>query len=66
MYHETKKTYKVFIDHIYQGAQWMEGTKEIIYNPEIVWSGSGGYWHRADINDCIIANDFINENEFKV
>ena len=24
-------------------------------NPQVVWAGSGGYWHRADIKDIYVA-----------
>ena len=32
------------------GSQYMENGKNIISNTEVGWAGSGGYWHRADIN----------------
>jgi uncharacterized protein YjlB len=50
-YHTAGKSYKVKVDHVLCGAQWMDRDKEIIQNPEVSWAGSGGYWHRADIND---------------
>jgi hypothetical protein len=24
-----------------------------VVNPKVVWAGSGGYWHEADINDVL-------------
>lgn len=50
-WHIAGKSYKVKIDHILPGCQYMERGNLIVINPEISWPGSGGYWHRADIND---------------
>jgi ribosomal protein L27 len=52
-YHTAGKTYKIKVFDLYKGAQWMENHEEgeVVHNPEVVWVGSGGYWHRADIND---------------
>ena len=50
-WHIAGKSYKVKINHILCGCQYMERGEFIITNPEVSWAGSGGYWHRADIND---------------
>ena len=50
--YKAKKTYVIEIDHITLGHshQWEHRRQ----NPEVVWSGAGGYWCRADINDVEI------------
>ena len=50
-YHIAGRTYKVKVDHILCGTDYMDHGKRITVNPEISWAGSGGYWHRCDIND---------------
>jgi len=50
-YHIAGKSYKVKIDHILCGAEYMERGEMIVQNPEVSWAGSGGYWNRCDIND---------------
>lgn len=51
--HITKKSYKVFVDHVIHGTQYIDSGQKIIKNTEIVWAGSGRYWNRADINDVL-------------
>jgi hypothetical protein len=50
-YHIAGKTYKVKVDHLITGAEYMDRGKMIVKNPVVTWVGSGGYWHRADVND---------------
>lgn len=52
-YHTARKTYKAVFNHLIHGAQYMERGEKIIKNTEVSWTGSGRYWHRADINDII-------------
>lgn len=55
--HITKKSYKVKVDHLINGCQYVDRGKKIIHNPEVSWVGSGGWWHRADINDVEKVNE---------
>ena len=50
-YHTAGKYYRVVVNHLIHGAQYMERDEKIVKNTEVTWAGSGGYWHRADIND---------------
>lgn len=50
-YHVAGKTYKVKVDHLIHGAQYMDRDIKIVKNTEVTWAGSSGYWCRADIND---------------
>lgn len=64
--HSAKKSYKVKVDHILNGAEWGDHHGNIVKNPEVTWAGSGGYWCRADINHVILQNDFLTEKEMYV
>jgi len=50
-WHIAGKSYKVKINHILCGCQYTERGEMFITNPEVSWAGSGGYWHRCDINN---------------
>lgn len=50
-YHIAKRSFNVVVDHLIHGAQYTEGAIKIVKNTMVTWAGSGGYWHRADIND---------------
>ena len=52
-YYETKKTHKVKVDHLISGSQYIQNDKLVITNTLVCWAGTGGYWHRVDINDVL-------------
>jgi hypothetical protein len=52
-WHISKKNYKVKVDHVLSGCQYMDNGQEVTTNPEVSWAGRGRYWHRADINDVL-------------
>lgn len=56
-YHTAGKSYKVKVNHVLHGTQYMEKGEEIIKNSSVSWAGTGGYWHRADINDVEKVSD---------
>jgi len=56
-YHIAGKNYKVKVDHLIHGAQYMGKNGKIVKNTEVTWAGSGGYWHRADINEVEKVNE---------
>lgn len=45
------RTYWITVHHILQGAHYPEKGEMVIQNPEVRWSGSGGYWNSVDINN---------------
>jgi hypothetical protein len=44
------RNYWITVDHILSGAHYFEKGRMVIKNPEVRWSGSGGYWNSVDIN----------------
>lgn len=52
-FHVAKRTYKIKINHLMSGVDYLDNGESVIQNPSVVWTGSGGYWHEADINDVI-------------
>jgi hypothetical protein len=51
--HRTGTTYRVKVAHVNNGScAYIDHHGEFVppTNPEIMWSGSGRYWHSADLN----------------
>ncbi len=44
------RTFKVRVTHVNTGSNPIARDDEPT-NPVVEWAGSGGYWHRVDIND---------------